>query len=449
MTLVPAAMRGPVGVTVPVAAHTVTRTPKAWRVANVDPVLLGRSHTGWKEPAEMGEPRRVSSSIDVRFTRVAVGGSKTRRDSATCGPRPESSIGNYWRSTMKQITVLAIAAVLIAGDAGIATAEPCLLEAIAFTSTRDNPTGNPFLTAEIYLMDPDGTNPRRLTENSDGDATPALSPDGKRIVFDSNRNRAVGEPLNISDLFLMQVDGTAQTLLTRGSSATWSPNSKFIAYHRSASGTGLPIRPDPGAPALDSDIFVARVGALLDNEAPPVNVTNTEGEIEEDADWSSDGQKIVYTRHPASDQPPPPGFHYTTKEIWVMNADGTGQTRLTFNTTEERGPAWSPNGTRIAYMCRLGDPVVTPTGVVPTFEICVMNADGSEPTRLTFNAVGDFSPRWSPDGLKIVFSRAGGGTQQTWVMDADGTGQMPLTIPPGFNSGPDWGEIKTNCAEGQ
>src|SRR5262249_29233015 len=265
---------------------------------------------------------------------------------------------------------------------------------------------------------------------SDGDAFPALSPAGKRIVFDSNRDRAAGEPLNTSDLFLTKVDGSEQTFLTRGSSATWSPDSKDIAFHASASGTGLPIRPDPGAPTADSDIFIARVGDLLENGAMTrTNITNTADQIEEDADWSPDGEKIVYTRHPASDQPPGPNFNYTSKEIYVLNADGTGEPlRLTFNEEEERAPAWSPHGTQLAYMCRKGNPT-TPTGP-PTFEICVMNADGTEQTRLTFNTVGDFSPRWSPDGLKIVFSRAGGGTQQIWVMNAaDGTGQTQLTMP--------------------
>jgi TolB protein len=360
---------------------------------------------------------------------------------------------------MNRMSVLAIVVTLIAGSADLATAEQpvrCGEPTIAFTSTRDDPAGNPFLTAEIYLMDPDGTNPnpRRLTENSDGDAIPALSPAGKRIVFDSNRNRAAGEPFNTSDLFLMKVDGSEQTFLTRGSSATWSPDSKFIAFHASASGTGLPIRPDPGAPYADSDIFVARVGALLENGAMArTNITNTPFDIEEDADWSPDGQTIVYTRHPASDQPP--NFNYTSKEIYVLNADGTGvPLQLTVNAEEERAPAWSPDGTRIAYMCRKGDPATL--GGPPTFEICVMNADGTFPTRLTSNKVGDFSPRWSPDGQQIVFSRppVAGQPQQIWVINAalnsDGTFPTPtqLTFPPGINSGPNWGLIKTNCAEG-
>jgi Tol biopolymer transport system component len=330
----------------------------------------------------------------------------------------------------------------------------CGEPAIVFVSTRDHPTGNPFLTAEIYLMEPDGTNPQRLTDNSDGDAFPALSPSGKWIVFESNRLRSGSEPLNTSDLFLMKVDGSEQTFLTRGSSATWSPDGKLIAFHASASGTGLPIRPDAGAPYADSDIFGARVGELLEDGATArTNSTNTPFDIEEDPDWSPDGQGIVYTRHPASDLPA--NFNYTSKEIYVMNADGTGvPLQLTFNAEEERAPAWSPDGLRIAYMCRKGDPP-TPTGP-PTFEICVMDADGTNQTRLTSNAVGDFSPRWSPDGQQIVFSRppVAGQPQQIWVinaeLNADGTFPTPtqLTFPPGINSGPNWGLIKTNCAEG-
>jgi len=295
-------------------------------------------------------------------------------------------------------------------------------------------------------MDPDGTNRRRLTENTGGDSGGVLSPDGKRIVFDSNRNRAAGEPLNTFDLFLMKVDGSDQTLLTRGSSATWSPDSKFIAYHASASGTLPPIRPDPGAPAADSDIFVARVGALLDNEAPPINITNSPDDIEEDADWSPDGQTIVYTRHPASDQPA--NFNYTSKEIYVLNADGTAvPLQLTVNAEEERAPAWSPDGKSIAYNCRKGP--LNAQGN-PTFRICIMNADGTGQTQLTFGLgpVSDLGPHWSPDGTQMVFVRpVAGQGQQIFVMNADGTGEQQLTTIPGINAASHWGEVKTNCAE--
>ena len=68
---------------------------------------------------------------------------------------------------------------------------------------------------------------------------------------------------NISDLFVMETDGSGQTLLTRGSSATWSPDGKEIAFHASASYyasggqvSGCPIRTDPGSATSDSDIFV-------------------------------------------------------------------------------------------------------------------------------------------------------------------------------------------------
>jgi hypothetical protein len=157
-----------------------------------------------------------------------------------------------------------------------------LVPKIAITSTRDNPTGNPFLTAEIYLIDPDGTNPQRLTNNTYGDGFPMLSPDGKEIVFDSNRltldlKTPFGVP-NTSDLFVMELTprvysaeatgflpGIEQTLLTRGSSATWSPDSKNIAFHASASYyasggtvTGIPTRSDPGAATTDSDLFGPR-----------------------------------------------------------------------------------------------------------------------------------------------------------------------------------------------
>lgn len=307
-----------------------------------------------------------------------------------------------------------------------------LRSAITFVSTRDDPTGTPLLATEIYLMNGDGTNPRRVTKNTVGDGFPALSPDGKRIVFDSNRLRAEGAPLNTAHLFVMSIDGLEQTPLTPGSSGTWSPDSKSIAFHASASGTGQPIKPDPGAATADSDIFVMNVDDFLKHAAGPKNITNNPAAIDDDPDWSPDGQKIVFTNHAITDN----HRNSTTAEIYVINADGTGiPARLTNNVEEERAPAWSPDGTRIVFMCRRGG---------SDFEICVMNADGTGQVQLTDNTVGDLTPSWSPDGQKIVFHRpvGGPGRFQLFLMNADGTSQVQLTFPSGLNGFPNWGKVR-------
>jgi TolB protein len=333
---------------------------------------------------------------------------------------------------------------MIAGAEGTATAKQCLSSTIAFTSTRDNPGADPpLIGGEIYVMDPDGTNLRRLTDDDFGDWFAKLSPDGKRIVFDSNRARGADEPLFTSDLFLMKADGKDLTLLTRGSSATWSPDGKYIAFHASASGTGLPIRPDPGAPYPDSDIFVARVGDLLENgPMMRTNITNTPDQIEDDPDWSPDGQKIVFTRHPAAEHPTQRPFYYPSQALFVLNL-GTGVVEQLTHGFEVRAPAWSPDGTRIVFNCRIGD---LDSFGVPTFEICTMNEDGTHLTRLTFNTRLDATPTWSPGGQKIVFlQNVPGQGQQLWLMNEDGNDQTQLTFPPGWNTFAAWGVVRAKC----
>jgi len=314
-----------------------------------------------------------------------------------------------------------------------------LRSTIAFVSTRHEPAADPavdaqraWLAAEIYLMDGDGTNPRRLTENTYSDGFPALSPDGRRIVFDSNRLRADGEPLNTSDLFVMNADGTGQTSLVRGSSATWSPDGKKIAFHASASGTGRPINLLPGAATTDSDIFVLNVEDFLKKRARPKNITNNQAAIDDDPDWSPGGRQIIFTSHAITDNTD----NHVTAEIYLIDADGKSKpTRLTNNAEEERAPSWSPDGKRIVFCCRRGG---------PDFEICVMNADGSGQVQLTDNTIGDLTPSWSPDGKKIVFHRrvGGRGQFQLILINADGSGEKQLTFPPGLNAFPNWGEVR-------
>jgi hypothetical protein len=115
-------------------------------------------------------------------------------------------------------------------------------------------------------------------------------------------------------------------------------------------------------------------------------------------------------------------------EIFVMNADGSDPQRLTNNPGLDAKPDWGPDGTKIVFYCE--------------GYICVMNADGSNQQRLTNNQANDFYPDWSPDGSKIAFTtdRHGsiGTNEEIYVMNADGSGQRNLSNDPGQDLDPGW-----------
>jgi Tol biopolymer transport system component len=115
-------------------------------------------------------------------------------------------------------------------------------------------------------------------------------------------------------------------------------------------------------------------------------------------------------------------------DIYVVNADGTGRTRLTDDPAEEFAPAWSPDGTKIAFSRFTGS----------RFQIFVMNADGTNARQLTFADAAATGAAWSPDGRRIAFTRCAISCD-VYVMNADGHGVRRLTYgeQPGDES-PAW-----------
>ena len=276
---------------------------------------------------------------------------------------------------------------------------------IAFHSDRD---GN----WDIYVMNADGSDPTRLTDNPASDNWPSWSPDGGRIAFHSNRDDPdPNDDEHFWDIYVMNADGSDQTRLTDGSAwdsyPRWSPDGQRIAFQSYIDGNWEIY-------AMNAD--GSGRTRLTDNPAS-----------DDGPSWSPTGQSIVFY----SDRD-------GNGEIYAMSADGSGLTRLTDNPAADLYPSWSPNGRSIAFASGRDEPGY--------HNIYVMDTDGSGQTRLTDNVAWDWAPRWSPDGRTLAFvsdrddpdPNADVRIWSIYVMNADGSGQARLTDSLASDSGPDW-----------
>lgn len=299
------------------------------------------------------------------------------------------------------LLALAVLAGLSLGSAPAQAAFPGQNGKIAFVSFRD---GNP----EIYSMNPDGSEVTRLT-NAAGhpdipfsglDFWPAFSPDGKKIIFSSDRDGNL-------ELYTMNPDGSAQTRLTDSPTGeldpVFSPDGSRIAFVGDRDG--------------NYEIYTMNAdGSGL------TNLTATARDDTEPA-WSPDGSRIVFQSNRDGND-----------EIYIMNANGSGQTRLTNNPAGEWHPAFSPDGRKIAFDNFHEQPS----------EIYTMNVDGSGLTQLTNAPGGDGLAAFSPDGTKIAFT----GREDIYTMNPDGSGQVRLTDHPAPDIQADWQPIPRPASVG-
>jgi len=113
----------------------------------------------------------------------------------------------------------------------------------------------------------------------------------------------------------------------------------------------------------------------------------------------------------------------------VIDRDGTGLRRLTFNNLFERAAAWAPDGTKIAFAGR---------GPDGNFDIYTIDADGSDLQRLTTDAARDDDPAWTADGSRILYDRGlFTDTLSIRIVNADGTRDHALNVGPGNNFAPE------------
>jgi hypothetical protein len=148
-------------------------------------------------------------------------------------------------------------------------------------------------------------------------------------------------------------------------------------------------------------------------------LTNVAAALDVDPSWSPDGRELAFESDRDKQGP---------SEIYAMGADGSNPRRLTTNPANDRGPQWSPLGRQIVFESNRDG----------NSELYAMNADGSGQTRLTTDPARDADPAWAPDGRRLVFVSDRDGNPELYLMAPDGTAQTRITNDPGNDLVPTW-----------
>ncbi|MFC1537991.1 hypothetical protein ACFL6H_01080 [Candidatus Latescibacterota bacterium] len=238
---------------------------------------------------------------------------------------------------------------------------------------------------ELYIIDADGRGKRQLSYSNSLSISPDWSPDGRNLVFSSLSSE------NWSLKMINVNTGQTQDISNwpgLSSSPSFSPvNPDIIAFSSTRDG--------------NSEIYTCRT------DGRNLRRLTNHYRIDSSPTWSPDGKQIAFTSD-RSGQP----------MVYVMNSDGSGVHRLTSRLNAyEDSPCWSPRGDRIVFVVLFDR----------SFDIATVSPSGDDTVILTSGPGSKENPKWSPDGLKIVFSSTATGEKTLYIMNSDGSNIQLLT----------------------